>query len=615
MATSVGSHFSSSRTAKTAPCSWEHVAQLACRTFDVPVAWVMMGDAITAIATPDATPPTLAAFAPDVLHALYEVLSPVDSPQGIGNLTCAEAAAPEGTTLQSLAATPVQNADGEQVGVLCIADGQPRAFDACELHHLETLGTLAGSRSRSADAFRPVRHLHRVVRQTDHGVVVTDPDGRITGVNEGFVQLCGYAPDELRRKNPGTILQGPKTDEDVVAAIRRHMQRGEGFSAELVNYRKSGESYWVHIQAEPIFDQDGTVVGFVALETDVSERKALEETLHLERDLLATTIDTVEALIVIIDPDGRIVRFNEACRRVTGYDSPEVIGEPVREMLIPEDEQSKIEAAMEAHRSGHQQSSFECHWRTKSGERRLIEWSNTVITDEHGGMQYLLGTGIDITERRQLEKQILQISEEERRRIGQDLHDILASHLAGTAMMAKSLRQQLSRGRDVTADDLAVIAEQIQKASQQARALSHSLMPARIEGNSLGEALRQLASNKQELMGFPHAVEIGADLPPINETTAMHLYRIAYEAINNAAKHAEPSHVWARLHRDGDCVALEVRDDGIGIPPEVDPVNGLGIHMMHHRAEVMGATLHVAPADGAGTVVRCEVPLETAAVS
>ena len=615
MATSVGSHFSSFRGTEDAPCSLERVVRLASCALDVPVAWIVMGDAI-AITPSGAHASSDVAWSADTLCALHDVASPIDRPRSLEEPGGPVAPLLEKAALHAVAAAPIQDEAGADLGALYVADRRPRAFNAHEMEHLETLALLAAPCSTAQDVFEPAHHLHRVVQQTNHGVVVTDPGGRVTWVNEGFVQLCGYTPDELRGKKPGTVLQGPKTDESVVAAIRHHVQRGEGFTAELVNYRKSGEPYWVHIQAEPIFVQGGdTIAGFVALETDVSERKALQETLRLERDLLATTIDTMEALVVVIDAEGRIVRFNEACRRVTGYDSTEVIGEHVAEVLIPEDERSTIEAAMRAHRSGQQQSSFECHWLSKSGERRLIEWSNTMITDNHGSMQYLLGTGIDITERRQLEQQILAVSEEERRRIGQDLHDILASHLAGTAMMAKSLRQQLSRGRDVTEDDLEVIVEQIQKASQQARALSHSLMPARFEGHSLGEALHQLARNKQELMGFPHTVEVGADLPELGETAAMHLYRIAYEAINNAAKHAAPSHVWVRLYHADDRVVLEVRDDGVGIPPGVDPVDGLGLHMMHHRADVIGATLHVTPAEGEGTVVRCNVPLDAATAS
>jgi signal transduction histidine kinase len=181
------------------------------------------------------------------------------------------------------------------------------------------------------------------------------------------------------------------------------------------------------------------------------------------------------------------------------------------------------------------------------------------------------------------------------------------------AMMAKSLRQQLDRGHDVTADDLDVIVCQIQKASKQARALSHSLMPASIEGRSLDEALRQLAKNKQELTGVSHTVETDPDLPRLDETTAVHLYRIAYEAINNAVKHAEPKSIQIRLARTEGGLVVEVSDDGTGIPPEIDPVEGFGLHMMHHRADVMGAELQIHPGEDGGTTVQCALPLEKTA--
>jgi len=609
MAASVGVHPSSPDLTAGQRDFVKRVVRLAVHAFDVSMALITVGDD----AAPVVVENSASHLTDDRIRALRRQLAATADDATVQEAVELEhPSLAEETEIGFLAAAPIHDVCKRRVGTLCIADLQPRSFTAAEGEHLGTLAALAGTRLTSLGHLISSRLLQRVVQRTDRGIVVTDADGQITWVNEGFTRLCGYTRDALRGRKRQDVLQGLETDPSVVETMREHMCARESFTAEVINYRKSGEPYWAHIQAEPILSEEGRLMGFVALETDVSDRKAVEATLRSERNLFATAIDTVDALIVILDSEGRVVYFNEACRHVTGYDRREVIGEQVVDLLVPEDEQSKVETIIEAHRTGQQRSTFECHWLTKDGKRRLIDWSNTALKGGDGDIRFLIGTGIDITKQRQMEHRLLQVSEEERRRIGQDLHDILASHLAGTTMMAKGLEQKVDRGQDVTADDLHAIVRQVQKAAHQTRILSHSLMPVRMEDQDLGDALRHLIENKQELTDIECTVDVGAEVPPIEKTVAMHLYRIAYEAMNNAVKHADPDHVRVRFTQDGDHLMLTVCDDGVGISDECTQADGLGLHMMRYRADVIGADLHVQPSEGGGTIVRCRLPVEKA---
>lgn len=605
MPSSLGSS-SSTGAPCTDSCLLRRIAELARQAARVPVASIRIGPA-TAHATEQA-----AAIAPDSLHAFCKQLPEDELPCVLDDAVGTHPSRGPDSTLRAVAVVPVHDRLGRWMGTIGVASPQPAALDDDVLAPLETLAQLAGAQFGATDALAALGGGKHEVEQVDHGLVITDLDGRIQWANDGFVQLCGHSFDELIGQRPHTLLQGPATDPATVAAIRKHVQAREGFTAELVNYRKSGEPYWVEIRAEPMVDANGTLTGFIAMETDVSEQKAVEDALRQERQLMATVIDTVEALIVVLDAHGRIVRFNEASRQLTGYSSDEVIGKSILDLLVPADQREAVQALIEAHCTGRKHSSFEGGWVTASGERRRIDWTSTVLTDADGQVQYIIGTGIDVTERHQLEEELLEVSDEERRRIGQDLHDILASHLAGTAMMAKGLRQQRARGRFLAVDDLDALIEQIRQASEQARALSHSLMPAQLKDRTLGEALQQLADNKEALSGISHRVRVEDDGSVLDARTAMHLYRIAYEAINNAIKHAAADTIRVQLYQDEGNMVLRVADDGVGVPVPLNSIRGRGLHMMQHRADAIGADLTVEPAGEAGTVVQCVVPLKAA---
>jgi diguanylate cyclase (GGDEF)-like protein/PAS domain S-box-containing protein len=122
-----------------------------------------------------------------------------------------------------------------------------------------------------------VEQLSQVVRQTQHGVIFTDADGRVTWVNEGCERMTGFSLEEMLGRKPGDLLQGKKTDPDTVAHISRQLAAGQGFQVEIINYTRSGREYWLHIACSPVQDRDGRLDGFMALQTDITEHKLFQE--------------------------------------------------------------------------------------------------------------------------------------------------------------------------------------------------------------------------------------------------------------------------------------------------------------------------------------------------
>ena len=152
-----------------------------------------------------------------------------------------------------------------------------------------------------------------------------------------------------------------------------------------------------------------------------------QDTLRKERDLFSAIIDTAAVLVVVLDPQGQIVRFNRACERVTGYGFDEVKGKPFWDVFLVAEEAEAVKEVFGRLRAGQFPNEHENHWVTKDGRRRLIAWSNTALLDDHGSVEYIVGTGIDITERRQAGEQLRRLS----RAVEQSPSSIVITDTAG----------------------------------------------------------------------------------------------------------------------------------------------------------------------------------------
>lgn len=330
-----------------------------------------------------------------------------------------------------------------------------------------------------------------------------------------------------------------------------------------------------------------------------------------ESDFVDRLLDTVDVLVVVLDTDRQIVLFNRKCEEVTGYSAAEAEGEDLIDLVIPPEEREQVREVFADLSEGNAPLSHENHWLTKEGERRCIRWSNTVLRDEEGEVARVVGTGIDVAVRRRLEREVVTASDEERRRIGEELHDMLAPNLAGTAMMVETLARKLEEETPEVASEIQTAAERIREAGEQVRSLSHSLVPPALQDGDLPSGLQNLAERQEQMRTFTCSFEMEGTVPPLSEETASHLYHIASEAVANAAQHANPSTIAIRLEASDEHLALTVRDDGTGFPKVNASGEGIGLHLMETRADLIGATLDVAPAEGGETLVRCRLPLET----
>lgn len=458
------------------------------------------------------------------------------------------------------------------------------------------------------EAEREREYAQEIVDTVREPLVVLDEDLRVESVNSAFHESFHINSE----KAAGTLLYELGNGQWDIPELRTLLN-------DILREREPFEDFRV----EHDFDEVGhRVMELNARRIDHKELILLAinditdywmaETLREERNFVESLLQTVGALVVVMDVEGQIIRFNRKCEAVTGYAAEEVIGENVFELLIAPSDQEGVRAVIDEHKKGVEHVYHENEWVTKDGDRRLIRWSSTVLRDDEGRIKNLIGTGIDITERRELERELLSISDKERRRIGQDLHDLLASQLAGTSMMAQSVATRMERGEEVELDRMHKVVELINSSGEQARALSHMLMPLEVHGESLINGLDNLAAREEKMTDITCTFTADEGVPECDTEVSAHLYRIATEALHNAVKHGKPDQIDLRLNVEDDRLVLTVSDDGCGIDPDAGPSDGIGLRMMEYRANLVGGALDIKAADGGGTRVRCSLPLSKA---
>jgi signal transduction histidine kinase len=224
------------------------------------------------------------------------------------------------------------------------------------------------------------------------------------------------------------------------------------------------------------------------------------------------------------------------------------------------------------------------------------------------GMDGVIGLvvlSIEVTDRRQRqEKEILDIAGRERRGIGHDLHDGLGQELTGVALMLRGLAGRVQERLPEAVESIQEIADVVNRSIESARSLARGLLPVRDAGG-LAPALHELASRSRDLYGLE--VELLLEVSPavhFSEPEANHLYRIAQEALTNAARHGHASHVEIALSAARHAFLLCVSDDGEGILEPAAPYAGMGLKIMKYRAGMIGGRFEIVSRKPRGTVVR-----------
>src|ERR1700685_3900286 len=380
---------------------------------------------------------------------------------------------------------------------------------------------------------------------------------------------------------------------------------------------RDGRVVWFHCEAKMIRRKDGRPRFIHGIAFDITELKRTEEALQEERNVVSAILHTVGALVVVLDPQGKIVRFNRACEEVSGYSYAEVKEKHFWDLCLDREEAERFKMIVEQWGMGGMGQSgaesggkeYETSWAVRDGSRRLIAWSSTVLPGETGGPAYIIVTGTDITERKRLEKAILEISAEEQRRIGQDLHDGLGQHLTGIAFMSKVQEQRLAEKGLAEAAEAARIVTLVNDAINKTRELAPGLLPVISDSHGLMSALKRWAAEVEDLFNISCCLRMDEPVLIHDANMSTHLYRIAQEAVNNAIKHGQAKNITISLFARNGNGTLKIENDGSRLPESSTDGSGMGMQIMNYRARMIGGSLKVESGGIRGITITCLFPL------
>ncbi len=324
--------------------------------------------------------------------------------------------------------------------------------------------------------------------------------------------------------------------------------------------------------------------------------RALQKSNERFRLLFERSMDA----ILISDDEGMFLEANNAACELLGYSRKELLQKKLSDVLVTELDAAFVQ--LQDHSLG------ELSVEQADGTQRFAEFSACRFA--HNLNLCILR---DITERRNLEKEIQEISEREQRRLGQDLHDGLGQMLTGINFLAKVLQQKLAAKNLEEAEEAASIVSLINQALSQTREIARGLCPVVLENNDIHAALQQLSDHLEKMFKVRCHVICDPDIKIEENPVAVHLYRIAQEAMTNSVKHGKASNIHISLLQSKGFMTLRIKDDGSGIPKEALKNKGMGLRVMQHRARMIGATLEVQQARPRGAIVSCRLECEPAA--
>lgn len=339
-------------------------------------------------------------------------------------------------------------------------------------------------------------------------------------------------------------------------------------------------------------------------------RYAIERCRNLSRlRFQAEILRNVHDAVFYVTEEGVVRDWNEGAVRIFGLAAEEAVGRSILEICPHPGVHPFLRSIRPAvKKQGVAEEVIHC--RLARGGEVYVRAKVTRMNLQ--GEEGYVFCASDITKEKRLEAEIVRVSENEQRRIGQDIHDDLCSQLSGIGCMTKVLEQRLRHEHADEAVMMEGITEMVAQAGTKAREIAKGLVPAVLENQGLASALRELAAKRRELFGVNCIASIPGDeeLEGIPDAIAIQLYRIAQEAVTNAVRHSDAELIELSLCLEGSWLELRVRDDGKGMARE--PVSpGLGLMTMRRRAEMIDAEFHIQASPGAGTEITCRVSLRT----
>jgi two-component system CheB/CheR fusion protein len=456
-------------------------------------------------------------------------------------------------------------------------------------------------------------------------ILMLSGDWRIRRFTQQAEKLLNLLPGDVGR--PIVNLR-PNIDVPDLASLVTEVVDSMGMREREVQDR---DGRWYSMRVRPYRTMDNKIDGVVITFIDIDAAKRIHLELQREQTFTAAVLESAAALVMVTDLDGHIARFNFACRRLSEYSFEEVVGKVVWDVLTPPEEVEAVKLVYKELAKSLSAREHENHWVDRSGQRHLISWSSTVVTEAQDATRHLVWIGVDVTEARLAEDALQQseilrqsqeqlrtltaglveAQEEERRRISQELHDDISQRLAALAIQAQVLHQAQGILPDELQRKLGELQKQLEVLSEDLRRTARNLHPFTLTHLGLGPALRAYCEEFANLRQFKVRFTARALPEAIPSGVALCVYRVVQEALGNVAKHAEAKRATVSISGGGDVLDVAIRDDGHGFDLDRSKGKGLGLISMEERVRHLGGTFAIRTKPGDGTRIEIQIPVKT----
>ncbi len=522
------------------------------------------------------------------------------------------------------------------VDLLFVFNGAAVLGTALAARVARELRTRLARRMEEEEARQALAEAHEARRESEErfrvsfdrapiGMSMVGADGTIQQVNAAIERMLGRSADELVGRPIDEIVQ--PDDLETVRADRRQVLGGEVDMLDSVMRlrHRDGRPIFARVTRALVRDRDGTPSHMIGQVEDVTERLRTEQALARSERMFRSFAESTAAGVVIVQ-DEVICYANAAVTAITGFTAGELCGMPLAELVHPDDRAIALARARARVRNEPVPVRVEYRLQTKSGGHRWIDLTAGII--DHEGRPAVLATAFDITERRDVEEALrrsleelrqreeqlrllaqrqVRIREEERRRLGFDLHDDVCQELVGTGIMVESVRGRLHAIDPEASQQLARVGRHLNELGEHLRLVARELRPVLLHDLGLEDSLRSLAAGMATTARI--TTRVSTPIPRLAEEVEVAVYRIVQEAITNAVRHANAKEIIVSLARAKGVLSVEIRDDGCGFEVKVRQRDALGLVSMAERALAVGATLQVISAPGRGTSVVLTCPL------
>jgi len=518
-----------------------------------------------------------------------------------------------------------------------------RAADGKLKYFISVVEDIQARKSVEETAYR----LAAIVESSDAAIISKDLTGKISSWNSAAERMFGYSAKEAIGQPITMIIPFELHDEEAHIISRlKNGQRIEHF--ETIRVTKTGKRLNVSLTVSPIKDSQGRVIGGSKIARDITERKRAEKELRENQELLRAAFTQTYSFLAILSKDGTVVEANLAALEGTGYQRSEVIGRKLWDVWwqsLPEEQAiAKTSIATAAKGLAVRE---ECQYALRDGTLRFADRTLNPVQNERGEVVMIVASALDNTEHRQLRSmledrvrertreleaknlelvrqtdvvrelsaRLLQIQDEERRRIARELHDSVGQMLAAVSMNLAHINRDaglLTSGSSRALEDNIGLVEQI---STEIRTISHLLHPPLLDEVGLQSALRWYIDGFSERSKINVSLELPDSFGRLPRNLEITLFRVVQECLTNIHRHSGSTTAAIRLDRSENEVRLEVRDAGKGIPDDMQTslasgkLSGVGLRGMSERLRQMGGQLAVT-SNGTGTLVLATLPIE-----